>query len=56
MNFVLGFLSDNWRQEFAKWAPSLNVSVYCGSQEERKYIRIGYIKNGIEDIDVILTT
>jgi len=47
---------DNWANEFAKWCPSLNVSKYYGSQEERKIMRIQWAKEGFDDTDVILTT
>lgn len=47
---------DNWANEFNKWCPSLNVAKYYGSQEERRFMRIQWAKEGFEDCDVILTT
>lgn len=47
---------DNWKNELERWCPSLNVVVYYGSQYERKAIRISLVQNGMDDIDVILTT
>ena len=47
---------ENWQNEFKRWCPSMEVAVYYGSQEDRKYQRIQWSKNGFGDIDVILTT
>lgn len=47
---------DNWDNELRKWCPELIVMKYYGSQEERRMIRIDWAKNGISDVDVVLTT
>lgn len=47
---------DNWENELRKWCPELILMKYYGSQEERKQIRIDWAKNGISDVDVVLTT
>lgn len=47
---------DNWDNELRKWCPELIVMKYYGNQEERKLIRIDWAKNGISDVDVVLTT
>nr|XP_029714605.1 SWI/SNF-related matrix-associated actin-dependent regulator of chromatin subfamily A containing DEAD/H box 1 homolog isoform X2 [Aedes albopictus] len=47
---------DNWENELRKWCPELILMKYYGSQEERKLIRIDWAKNGISDVDVVLTT
>ncbi|XP_055541042.1 SWI/SNF-related matrix-associated actin-dependent regulator of chromatin subfamily A containing DEAD/H box 1 homolog [Wyeomyia smithii] len=47
---------DNWDNELRKWCPELIVMKYYGSQEERRCIRIDWAKNGISDVDVVLTT
>ncbi|XP_055594161.1 SWI/SNF-related matrix-associated actin-dependent regulator of chromatin subfamily A containing DEAD/H box 1 homolog [Uranotaenia lowii] len=47
---------DNWDNELKKWCPDLIVMKYYGSQEERRAIRIDWAKNGIDDVDVVLTT
>ncbi|KAK3921109.1 SWI/SNF-related matrix-associated actin-dependent regulator of chromatin subfamily A containing DEAD/H box 1-like protein [Frankliniella fusca] len=47
---------ENWQNEFHRWSPSMNVSVYYGSQDERKYQRIQWSKNGFGDTEVVLTT
>ncbi|KFB41039.1 AGAP009980-PA-like protein [Anopheles sinensis] len=47
---------DNWEQELVKWCPNLVILKYYGSQAERRMIRVDWAKNGIDDIDVVLTT
>ncbi|XP_062545475.1 SWI/SNF-related matrix-associated actin-dependent regulator of chromatin subfamily A containing DEAD/H box 1 homolog [Armigeres subalbatus] len=47
---------DNWDNELRKWCPELIIMKYYGNQEERKLIRIDWAKNGISDVDVVLTT
>ncbi|KAF5270701.1 hypothetical protein FQA39_LY01439 [Lamprigera yunnana] len=48
---------DNWRVEFEKWCPNLNVFMYYGTTEERKMYRVEYWSKGnINNYDVILTT
>lgn len=47
---------ENWQNEFARWSPTLNISVYYGSQDDRKYQRIQWSKHGFDDIEVVLTT
>lgn len=47
---------DNWDNELRKWCPELIVMKYYGNQEERRMIRIDWAKNGISDVDVVLTT
>ncbi|XP_053694435.1 SWI/SNF-related matrix-associated actin-dependent regulator of chromatin subfamily A containing DEAD/H box 1 homolog isoform X2 [Sabethes cyaneus] len=47
---------DNWDNELRKWCPELIVMKYYGNQEERRCIRIDWAKNGISDVDVVLTT
>ncbi|KAG4070909.1 hypothetical protein HA402_011135 [Bradysia odoriphaga] len=47
---------DNWDQEFAKWCPSLVVDKYYGSADERRSLRIKYVKTKLEGVDVVLTT
>ncbi|XP_055643899.1 SWI/SNF-related matrix-associated actin-dependent regulator of chromatin subfamily A containing DEAD/H box 1 homolog [Toxorhynchites rutilus septentrionalis] len=47
---------DNWDNELRKWCPELIVMKYYGNQDERRMIRIDWAKNGISDVDVVLTT
>ncbi|KAK7790263.1 hypothetical protein R5R35_012632 [Gryllus longicercus] len=47
---------DNWRKELERWCPALNVVVYHGSQFERKSMRVKWVHDGMEGVDVILTT
>lgn len=47
---------DNWRAEFERWCPSLEVFVYYGSTEERRMVRIDWSRGGLMNTDVILTT
>ncbi|RZF34532.1 hypothetical protein LSTR_LSTR013246 [Laodelphax striatellus] len=47
---------DNWINEFEKWCPGMIVCQYYGSVDERRSIRIQWLKHGVEDIDVILAT
>ncbi|KAH3666697.1 hypothetical protein WICMUC_005514 [Wickerhamomyces mucosus] len=45
---------DNWRREFAKWTPDVNVAVLQGNKEDRAQ----FIKNTIMecDFDVLVTS
>ena len=45
---------DNWLREFSRFAPSLIVVSYYGSQAERQMLRYDY--KGREDLDVVVTT
>lgn len=47
---------DNWDNELAKWCPDLVVEKYYGSQDERRSMRFSFAKNGLDGIDVLLTT
>uniref|UniRef100_A0A182NP32 SWI/SNF-related matrix-associated actin-dependent regulator of chromatin subfamily A containing DEAD/H box 1 homolog n=1 Tax=Anopheles dirus TaxID=7168 RepID=A0A182NP32_9DIPT len=47
---------DNWEQELTKWCPELVILKYYGSQAERRMIRVDWAKNGINEVDVVLTT
>ncbi|XP_050076976.1 SWI/SNF-related matrix-associated actin-dependent regulator of chromatin subfamily A containing DEAD/H box 1 homolog [Anopheles maculipalpis] len=47
---------DNWELELIKWCPSLVILKYYGSQAERRMVRVDWAKNGINEIDVVLTT
>lgn len=47
---------NNWEQEIQKWCPDLSVIKYHGSLEERRSMRIQIAKNGLADIDIMLTT
>uniref|UniRef100_A0A182JM75 SWI/SNF-related matrix-associated actin-dependent regulator of chromatin subfamily A containing DEAD/H box 1 homolog n=1 Tax=Anopheles atroparvus TaxID=41427 RepID=A0A182JM75_ANOAO len=47
---------DNWEQELIKWCPHLVILKYYGSQADRRMIRVDWAKNGIDDVDVVLTT
>ncbi|XP_058120394.1 SWI/SNF-related matrix-associated actin-dependent regulator of chromatin subfamily A containing DEAD/H box 1 homolog [Anopheles ziemanni] len=47
---------DNWEQELVKWCPNLVILKYYGNQADRRMIRVDWAKNGIDDIDVVLTT
>ncbi|KAJ0067623.1 hypothetical protein NL108_008946, partial [Boleophthalmus pectinirostris] len=46
---------DNWDRELKMWCPTLNVTVYYGSAEDRRYLKYD-ILNGEIEFDVILTT
>ncbi|XP_059193202.1 SWI/SNF-related matrix-associated actin-dependent regulator of chromatin subfamily A containing DEAD/H box 1A [Centropristis striata] len=46
---------DNWVRELKLWCPSLKVVVYCGSVEDRRYLRHDLLNQDIE-CDVIVTT
>lgn len=39
-----------------RWCPSLVVEKYYGSADERRSLRIQYVKSKLEGIDVVLTT
>ncbi|XP_026478006.1 SWI/SNF-related matrix-associated actin-dependent regulator of chromatin subfamily A containing DEAD/H box 1 homolog [Ctenocephalides felis] len=47
---------DNWSNEFERWCPMLNVVMYYGSPDERRMLRINWVKGGLSEVDVILTT
>uniref|UniRef100_A0A182Q7M2 SWI/SNF-related matrix-associated actin-dependent regulator of chromatin subfamily A containing DEAD/H box 1 homolog n=1 Tax=Anopheles farauti TaxID=69004 RepID=A0A182Q7M2_9DIPT len=47
---------DNWEQELVKWCPELVILKYYGNQAERRMIRVDWAKNGINEVDVVLTT
>lgn len=47
---------DNWDKELAKWSPKLVVAKYYGNLDERKSLRIQWSRNGLQGIDVVLTT
>ncbi|XP_052894273.1 SWI/SNF-related matrix-associated actin-dependent regulator of chromatin subfamily A containing DEAD/H box 1 homolog isoform X2 [Anopheles moucheti] len=47
---------DNWEQELVKWCPELVILKYYGNQTERRMIRVDWAKNGINEVDVVLTT
>ncbi|XP_063773429.1 SWI/SNF-related matrix-associated actin-dependent regulator of chromatin subfamily A containing DEAD/H box 1 [Pseudophryne corroboree] len=46
---------DNWIREFNQWCPDMNILLYYGSQEERKYLRYD-ILNKVVEFYVIVTT
>ncbi|XP_023339390.1 SWI/SNF-related matrix-associated actin-dependent regulator of chromatin subfamily A containing DEAD/H box 1 homolog isoform X3 [Eurytemora carolleeae] len=46
---------ENWRKEFALWAPDLVVQTYWGSQDERRHLRLQLVQDELE-YDIILTT
>ncbi|XP_018420907.1 PREDICTED: SWI/SNF-related matrix-associated actin-dependent regulator of chromatin subfamily A containing DEAD/H box 1, partial [Nanorana parkeri] len=46
---------DNWIREFNQWCPDMNLLLYYGSQEERKYLRYD-ILNKVVEFNVIVTT
>ncbi|XP_061784717.1 SWI/SNF-related matrix-associated actin-dependent regulator of chromatin subfamily A containing DEAD/H box 1A [Nerophis lumbriciformis] len=46
---------DNWGRELKLWCPSLKVIVYCGSVEDRRYLKYD-ILNGELEFNVIVTT
>ena len=49
--------SDNWLRELSRWSPSLNVTCYYGSQDERKEMRSDYLsEDGELDFNVMVTT
>lgn len=47
---------DNWDSELAKWCPSLVVEKYYGNAAERRSLRIHWSKDGLDGVDVVLTT
>lgn len=47
---------DNWDSEVANWCPSLVVQKYYGSVDERRAMRIRMSKDGLRDVDILLTT
>nr|POF16765.1 atp-dependent helicase fft2 [Quercus suber] len=52
---VPGSTLENWLREFARFAPSLNVRAYYGSQAERPELQVD-IEENFQEIDVIVTT
>ncbi|XP_033476037.1 SWI/SNF-related matrix-associated actin-dependent regulator of chromatin subfamily A containing DEAD/H box 1A [Epinephelus lanceolatus] len=46
---------DNWVRELKLWCPSLKVLVYCGSVEDRRYLRHDLLNEDVE-CNVIVTT
>ncbi|XP_068422538.1 SWI/SNF-related matrix-associated actin-dependent regulator of chromatin subfamily A containing DEAD/H box 1A isoform X2 [Clinocottus analis] len=46
---------DNWVRELKLWCPCLKVLVYCGSVEDRRYLRHDLLNNDA-DCNVIVTT
>ncbi|KAM6965442.1 SWI/SNF-related matrix-associated actin-dependent regulator of chromatin subfamily A containing DEAD/H box 1A-like [Aplochiton taeniatus] len=46
---------DNWVRELKLWCPSLKVLVYCGSVEDRRYLKHD-ILSGEVDFNVIVST
>ncbi|XP_042344751.1 SWI/SNF-related matrix-associated actin-dependent regulator of chromatin subfamily A containing DEAD/H box 1A isoform X2 [Plectropomus leopardus] len=46
---------DNWVRELKMWCPSLKVLVYCGSVEDRRYLRHDLLNDDVE-CNVIVTT
>ncbi|XP_072243863.1 SWI/SNF-related matrix-associated actin-dependent regulator of chromatin subfamily A containing DEAD/H box 1A [Leuresthes tenuis] len=46
---------DNWVRELKLWCPSLNVLIYYGSLEERRYLRYDILNKDVE-FNVIVTT
>ncbi|XP_062239417.1 SWI/SNF-related matrix-associated actin-dependent regulator of chromatin subfamily A containing DEAD/H box 1A [Platichthys flesus] len=46
---------DNWVRELKLWCPRFNVLIYCGSVEDRRYLRHD-ILNDRSDFHVIVTT
>jgi len=46
---------ENWRKEFALWAPDLAVQTYWGSQDERRHLRLQLVQDELE-YDILLTT
>ncbi|XP_077298015.1 SWI/SNF-related, matrix-associated actin-dependent regulator of chromatin, subfamily a, containing DEAD/H box 1 isoform X2 [Arctopsyche grandis] len=47
---------ENWNVEFARWCPSLKVTMYYGNQDERRTIRMGWARGGLKNVDVVVTT
>ncbi|XP_029164330.1 SWI/SNF-related matrix-associated actin-dependent regulator of chromatin subfamily A containing DEAD/H box 1 homolog [Nylanderia fulva] len=47
---------ENWWNELEKWSPNLKVVQYYGSQDERKYMRMGWRNGDLDDVDILLTT
>ncbi|KAM6944290.1 SWI/SNF-related matrix-associated actin-dependent regulator of chromatin subfamily A containing DEAD/H box 1A isoform 2-T2 [Lycodopsis pacificus] len=46
---------DNWVRELKLWCPTLKTLVYCGTVEDRRYLRHDLL-NGDVDCNVIVTT
>ncbi|XP_034728991.1 SWI/SNF-related matrix-associated actin-dependent regulator of chromatin subfamily A containing DEAD/H box 1A isoform X1 [Etheostoma cragini] len=46
---------DNWVRELKLWCPSLRVLVYCGSVEDRRYLKHDLL-SGEDECNVIVTT
>lgn len=47
---------DNWCNEFERWCPGMIIAQYYGSQDERRHLRINWVSNGFNDVEVILST
>lgn len=47
---------DNWKCEFERWSPGMEVFVYYGTTEERRMVRIDWSRGGLQNTDVVLTT
>lgn len=47
---------DNWKAEFERWCPTMEVFVYYGNTEERRMVRIDWSRGGLMNTDVVLTT
>lgn len=56
MWFIIMLFIDNWKNEFARWCPTLKVVLYYGNQDERRTIRIDWAKGGLKNVDVVITT
>ena len=52
---VPGSTLENWLREFQRFAPSLVVQPYYGSQNERPELQV-YIEHNLDTIDVVVTT
>ncbi|GAB6032669.1 hypothetical protein CHUAL_011545 [Chamberlinius hualienensis] len=46
---------DNWEREIHTWSPTLNVILYHGSQEFRRYLRMQII-NGQKKYNILIST
>ncbi|XP_057688459.1 SWI/SNF-related matrix-associated actin-dependent regulator of chromatin subfamily A containing DEAD/H box 1A isoform X2 [Corythoichthys intestinalis] len=52
---VPGSTLDNWVRELKKWCPILKVLVYCGSMEDRSYLKHDILNNEV-DFNILVTT
>ncbi|XP_077600807.1 SWI/SNF-related matrix-associated actin-dependent regulator of chromatin subfamily A containing DEAD/H box 1A-like [Stigmatopora nigra] len=46
---------DNWVRELTAWCPTLKVLVYCGSMEDRHYLKHDILNDEVE-FNVLVTT